>query len=452
MQPSIAWDILDTMQAQESNRQIRKARPIWSVSNSEIGMKKGCLRRWNLSSNNRNNLSPKRPNFKFTLGTGVHYALEQMYGYGKDPLEAFLDWSSKEMKRIRDLLGPKMTGEMESEAQEVLELGQGMVEHYAKWCKKNDVFDPVVCEHNFEVPIPGTRVVLGTVKDVEVPIEPLVWKTTIVWEPWVQELYGRQPLTSSIFHDRYLKHRLITYERVGDEWLIIGPGLYVGTIDGIVRSKKNPNNFWLLEHKTRANLFDSEILTLDEQTSKYIWAAHQLIEQKTFPGITPQTRLQGVIFNVLRKKVPRKPDVLQSGAISKNKNIDTTEEVYREAILGAGLDPADYADFLKVLKAKGNKFFQREPIRRGPQEVANVGLRLRYEFEDLQRMEAIPLDPDDPRLYPSPTEDCVWKCDFRSVCIVANYGGDTQSVIDLEYQQGRDRGASYSTPQKYGKI
>lgn len=440
------------MNSAEKNRQIRKARPIWSVSNSEIGMKKGCLRRWNLSSNNRNNLSPNRPNFKFTLGTGVHYALEQMYGFGKDPLESFLDWSAKEMKRIRDLLGPKMTGDMEAEAQEVLELGRGMVAHYAQWCKKNDVFDPVVMEHNFEVPIPGTRVVIGLLRDVEVVTEPLLWKQEVVWEDWVQELYGKDPLKDETFQNRYLKNNLVTFRLTSVGWTLIVPGLYVGTIDGIVRSKKNPNNFWLLEHKTRANLFDPEILTLDEQTSKYIWAAHQLIARGTFPGITSATRLQGVIFNVLRKKVPRKPDVLQNGAISKNKNIDTTEEVYRAAVIEAGLDPTDYADFLKILKARGNKFFQREPIRRGPQEVENVGRRLQYEFEDLQKLQDIPLDPDDPRLYPSPTEDCVWKCDFRSVCIVANYGGDTQSIIDLEYQQGRDRGASYSTPQKYGKI
>lgn len=418
--------------------------PIWCISNSEVRQVKSCLRNWNLQSNNRRNLQPTQPDTKLWLGTGVHYALEHMYGSKRDPVEVFQEWGKKEAVRIRAELGARLTEAFQSDMNEVFELGQGMLEHYKVFSAKNDDFDWVASEYEFEVPIPDTRIEIAD-EDNETGV--------VVFRDWVKALYGKEPTKNEAFVKRYIETGFLWTEHrdLQDElnrvkrWCV--PALFVGKMDGICKEKKVPTNLWLFETKTRAQDFNDEILILDEQTAKYQFAAQWLIDNNKIPGIAPGTRLRGVLYNVLRKKVPRKPEPLKSRpGLSKNKSIDTTYEVYLAAIKEHGYDSRDYADILRHLKAKPNKFFHREKIRRGTEEMHLVGERMRYEFETLQRLEEESMDVMNPRLFPSPSEDCLWKCRFKTVCIVANYGGDAEGLIEHEYEQQKSRGKVYAHP------
>ncbi|MGL5075375.1 MAG: hypothetical protein ACRDBG_05970, partial [Waterburya sp.] len=47
------------------------------------------------------------------------------------------------------------------------------------------------------------------------------------------------------------------------------------------------------------------------------------------------------------------------------------------------------------------------------------------------------LDPSLP-LYPNPTRDCIWDCNFRSVCLAMDDGGDWNHILSTEYIQSEE--------------
>jgi hypothetical protein len=150
--------------------------------------------------------------------------------------------------------------------------------------------------------------------------------------------------------------------------------------DGIVVMA---NELWLWEDKAwktidRASL---KLLTIDEQCGMYLWGLRQLLNRGEAPRAL-QTAFEqyghpvGVVYNILRKKTPTIPALLKAGGTSRDKAIDTTEEVYRATLLERGQDPADYAEILDLLHEKGNTFFVRQPVYRNAAELAEIGTRI----------------------------------------------------------------------------
>jgi len=309
-------------------------------------------------------LQPKKPNNTLWLGTGVHHAL-QLYYEGKNTLlGAFQEWADGEIERIKKDVGvwdEELDALNETKAQ-----GEMILEHYASWCKDKDNFEPYKMEVMFSLPI--TNPDTGEQLMVEHP-----------------EHGGEVPV------------------------------VYEGRFDGIV--KDDLGHYWILEHKT-AKTFSAwdNILDMDEQISSYIWAAQYLFN----------IPVEGVIYNGLRKKEPTKPTVLKSGkGLSKNKSIDTTYDVYLQAIKDNGFDPADYTDILNHLDNKGNKFFRREFVRRTHEAITSVQEQVFYEAIDMLSAEAF---------YPNPTRDCSWDCDFKEVCQMVQNREDYEPMLQELYE------------------
>jgi hypothetical protein len=299
-------------------------------------------------------------NDKLWLGTGIHFALAEYYGQGRNLVESFKDWVDTEIARIQKDTG--LWDEQMAMINETVELGTGIMEHYADWCRIEDdkFFNKVIhTEHEFSVPILD---------------------------------YSGNPVGVN----------------------------YVGRIDGVVEDATGA--YWLLEHKTAIGT-DTSKLPLDEQVGSYIWAAQQLY------GL----RLEGVIYNILRKRVPRVPEVLKNGSLSQNKSIDTTFEVYLQALynhysaLNKPVPIDDYRGVLEHLREKGNTFFVRERVRRNQYEIKNQGLRIYDEYVDMVRPDLV--------LYPNPTKDCAWDCDFRSVCMAMEDGSDPEYLLSSLFKQ-----------------
>lgn len=139
-------------------------------------------------------------------------------------------------------------------------------------------------------------------------------------------------------------------------------------------------NIYLVEHKTTKESVTTRLdsVDTDSQVYDYAWAVGMFLKKllKTSKDIT----IKGVIYNVLRKKNPRVPEVLKSGkGLSKNKAIDTTYEVYRNAIDRHGFDPEDYYEVLEVLDMKGDTFTGREIVPISKSLVSQVEAEL-YEI------------------------------------------------------------------------
>lgn len=205
-------------------------------------------------------------------------------------------------------------------------------------------------------------------------------------------------------------------------------GWYEGRLDGVVEDQYGL--YWLLEHKSAAAV-DTAKLPLDEQCTSYLWAAEQLY------GI----KLEGILYNIMRKKLPRKPELLKAGGFSVAKNIDTTWQTYMATLVAhygsVEAIPMDkYKDILVTLHEKGNNFFVRERVRRNRFEIENAGVQIYEELTDMTR--------DDLHLYRNPTRDCMWDCDFRSVCLCMSDGSDYQYLLDSCYK--------YRPPQEQNMI
>jgi hypothetical protein len=199
---------------------------------------------------------------------------------------------------------------------------------------------------------------------------------------------------------------------------IPGTEVYLrGSPDLIVRRK---GRLWIVEHKSYVSFVDPRDLELDDQMTAYCWLV--LKEYGQMPA--------GAIYNQFRKKIPKTPQLLKNGTLSKKKNIDTTYAKYVEAVKKYKLRKADYEDVLKKISFK--EFYRREIIARSPRELTT--------FEENLKAEALEMTSVHTVLYPNATHECNARCIFTLLCKAENEGGDLASLIEHNYviREGRD--------------
>lgn len=358
---------------------------IFRLSTTERQEFKECRRKWDFASLSRQGIEPNRPAVALWFGTGIHHALEMLYQrratYGVDPAyveemndrdyvhKVWTDWYNKELKRLEESQ-TVLWDEQKQALEETQELGLRMLENYETWSS--------VADHNDGT---GFKRVLYTEREFAVAIpdkngEPYHFTdgSGQVWEMW---LVGRLDMVVEDFDGR----------------------------------------IWVLDHKTSKDRLDEEILILDDQMTLYLWAAQQILQKP----------IEGCYYNVLRKKLPTVPEVLKSGkSLSKAKTIDTTYEVYLQAIEDNGFDPADYEDILDHLANKKTGFFERVKVRRNQHELAMAGRMLLLEAIDML---------NDPYIYTNPTWDCKWKCDYKDLCLAMNRNDDVAYLRDTMFRK-----------------
>lgn len=197
----------------------------------------------------------------------------------------------------------------------------------------------------------------------------------------------------------------------------LGPGNppFEGEFDRVV---KHNGLVWVVEYKT-AKTFNTEKLSKDEQTTTYIWAAEKVLGHLGDIG--------GVIYQQHRKAVPVPPEPLKRGGLTRNKTklANVPEYMYLQAIKKNRLDPADYFDILEHLRLAwtehGDQFIRRDFVTRTPEELESFEENLRLELPEYTNP-ALPI-------YPNPTNDCAWDCDFAVVCDVIQNKGNAEDVL-----------------------
>ena len=339
---------------------------------------KKCRRQHNFGSITRMNLVPLKPSKPLEFGTDWHEAMAALY----DPTTWHLVRNQKTREPVLEVVRQtfvaanrahmkKQADENENvdedtrfDYEERQSLGLGMLNAYFDWQITVDSFTPVKVEVDFEVPI----------------------------------------LTPDGAEMRCDCHDL--------------PVVYQGRLDGIVKDAFGW--YWILEHKTTAQMGPTEHLILDEQTGSYAWALMQML------GI----RVQGVIYSEAVKKVPHTPAPLlrsqQGRNFSVNKQQDTTYEMSVKALSEAGEDLTQYQDFLEFLQLQGNKFFKRTQVHRNEHELRNQGLNIYYEVKEM-------LDPNTVS-YPNPSRFNCMMCAFRAPCIAMNDGSDYEYLLQEDYK------------------
>lgn len=179
-------------------------------------------------------------------------------------------------------------------------------------------------------------------------------------------------------------------------------------------------SWWILDYKT-ARAFDNSKLDTDDQVSRYTWAGKLIYPNIDFAGCVWQTH---------KKTAPHEPEQLKRGGLSVNKQQDTTHFMYRRALnnLVPGWESeSKYMEMLDHLinaeTPDGDKFIQRTFTKRNSYQLAAA----QKHGEDMV------IDMLDPNLalYPNPTRDCSWDCDFREACIMMDDGSNwEQHLLD----------------------
>jgi len=213
------------------------------------------------------------------------------------------------------------------------------------------------------------------------------------------------------------------------------PVYYHGTFDRVVTDFYG--RWWIEDYKTAAAI-DTNKLQTDPQISAYLWAAEQWYQHP----------VEGMLYTQFAKDVPSEPKELAKGGFSQDKRQKTTHAVYRRALMHKfGKVPSEYVPFLNDLAAaetpEGNRFIRRDTVRRNYEEKVST-----YKHIVAEGMEML---NDQLALYPNPTRDCMWDCNFRTCCIAVDGGSDFLTVLDQEFQV-RNETAKGEKPEWRNKL
>ena len=210
--------------------------------------------------------------------------------------------------------------------------------------------------------------------------------------------------------------------------------LRMAGVHDLVAYDRSAQDLVIFDHKTTSGEVQSidRRVELDPQMAGYLWALREAIRRKAFDAkllaaldpVTYRRVLDGqvptgrIVYNVLRKRRPRLPEVTQKGLVSAAA-IDTLPEFY-EAALGeqearGHARTEKQAELLARLEAKGDSYLSRREFFRSDEEIA----RWRREvFLDASRIRHARRDPG---LVTRNAGHCTmpWSmpCVYRQVCL-----------------------------------
>lgn len=186
-----------------------------------------------------------------------------------------------------------------------------------------------------------------------------------------------------------------------------------GKFDGIVRHK-GTGKYYLWEIKTTRSVTERlKQLDLEQQTDAYLIAAQHVLNSL---GIYEP--VEGMIYTLIRKKVPPDPKVLKDGTLSQAK-LDTTPYWYAMQVKQQHPDYSTeqlssiYGPALSQLQAEHTPYFERLTVTRSVQQLV----------QSQRDLIAVAQDMVSPRtmLYPNPDDRCNY-CLFRDPCVLQQQG------------------------------
>lgn len=357
-----------------------------------------CKRLWNWQSLMRRGLQPAGMPAPLFLGQGVHVALDAYYSAPPDDrtagllINAFDNWVDARSERMKKQTGPLWRSEKEM-IDEMYELGTGMLLHYALWAEKRDKrWEFLATERKFVLPMPVPK-----------------------------EATRGRGYSDLCRNGMYMS---------GGEWYS-NKLSYAGRFDGVVRDVET-GKLYLMEFKTSRSLHNMRWTYRGMQSTAYVWAANQMVEELTDGQC--ESPIDGIMYRVLLKKIPQSPKPLVNGGYSQAKNQKTSFEYFKYCLdkiaERENRDPHDLyvenENILRYLHQSGNEFFDEKILDRTPQQIDST-MRCLYHTGKTMA------DPN-VAIFPQPGFHCSW-CAFETPCSVAEVGGDYEGILEVEYAE-----------------
>lgn len=205
-----------------------------------------------------------------------------------------------------------------------------------------------------------------------------------------------------------------------------------GKFDGIVKHKAT-GKYFLWEIKTTRSVTERmKQLDLEQQTDAYLIAAQYVLQKQL--GI--DAPVEGMVYTLIRKKVPTAPAVLKNGQLSQAKQ-DVTPYWYAAAAKQQhpDLTPSElgsiYGPILSQLQAEHTPYFARHIVQRTPRHLTR----------SLRDLIAVTKDMLSKRtaLYPNPTPSCNF-CLYRDPCVLMQAGTThtAEALLKANYKFNSD--------------
>lgn len=213
--------------------------------------------------------------------------------------------------------------------------------------------------------------------------------------------------------------------------------VYTGTIDRVCIDELG--RLWPLDYKTAKNIQDAHLET-DGQVTAYCWACAQLYNLP----------VAGFLYQQHKKVVPHPPEFLKSTKMfSVAKLQTTTHTLYRRALINmygsVENAPGVNVQYLNTLASeesvRADKLIRRDYVNRNENQIISEGQKIIEEAYDL-------LNPQ-MSLYPNPTRDCSWDCDFRMACLNMDDGSDWEYEIEANTVNREDEDTSWRNKLQY---
>jgi hypothetical protein len=267
----------------------------------------------------------------------------------------------------------------------------------------------------------------------------------------IDELWNKTVELVTYYHETY-ESDLVNWNVLATEITFLvkmEQNIYMtGTIDLVLEDEYGQLKF--MDHKTVASIqMYEEKAQMDRQISRYWWALQMIID-----GIgrikCPDTgnwirwnklegkTISGFIYNLIGKEVPKEPEILKKGGLSKNKAQKTTYKLYLKALRKHGLNELDYEDMLHHLSDKGNPFQKRVEVTRSVEEIESAAYEFFYTACDMHDVKLLMENSPQAKeqlTYRNITHDCMHMCQFKSLCQAAINGDDVEFTKNMLFRQ-----------------
>lgn len=365
-----------------------------------------CMRKWGFQSSMKMNLERKgtEQNIHFWFGSAIHFAMEEYFGHNRfgDLTKAFQAYYAAFPAADRPMA-----------ADTHYFLGLGMLEYFKEWYPKHNEqygFQTVWLDKDNKEVEPGTE-----------GAKPLIEESFMLdlnYEVWADvETEEIVKLNEAQLHqDDEGKHYI--HGDIDPENVFAGPRriyvtkvktYYHGTLDRVVRDRLG--RWWIMDWKT-AKSADTNKLDTDDQISAYMWAAEQWFGHK----------IHGFVYVQLTKDLAKPPKRLANGNLSVDKKQKTTYALLKKEIIrdygSVTKAPEKVMAFLNHLASEespeGDRFIRWDLVTRTDEQKKSTYRNVMAEIRLMS-------DPD-LYLFPNPTRDCIWDCDFRDACLMMERG------------------------------
>jgi hypothetical protein len=182
-----------------------------------------------------------------------------------------------------------------------------------------------------------------------------------------------------------------------------------------MNNKEFKGDKFLMETKTGKRIPKDDMRVWDLQTVVYVWGLRQCGH-----------KIRGIVWDYLRTKAPTVPEVLKSGGLSQNKNIDTDYHTYYTAILDHGGDPDNYKEFLESLRGNEQNFYRRIIVPVSDSLIESI-------LEDVRNTSTEIHYLGDSSCIKTISGFTCPRCDYNSICYAQLRGLDEQFIRKADF-------------------